>query len=158
MAIRLREGEVIRIEAKIHWSAYLFPSSSALIGVLIAGLCIYGFLMNNQHSGLQQFLMIFPFFLIALTPFLARLVQNKFRRCIVTNERIYIEEGLISKVTSDIPLNKINDVSLIQSIPQRLAGSGDIAIMTGNDSTVRFINIAHPEEFRDAISEMMAKS
>jgi uncharacterized membrane protein YdbT with pleckstrin-like domain len=64
-----------------------------------------------------------------------------------------MEDGLFSKYSTEIPLNKVNDVSLKQSFFQRVVGSGTVTVYTGNDLSTSFENISRPDQFRNAITE-----
>src|SRR5256714_3030596 len=49
-------------------------------------------------------------------------------RYTVTDATLQIDTGLIARTTKNIPLSKIQDVTVSASIPQRLMGFGDIII------------------------------
>ena len=95
--------------------------------------------------------------LIFFYPFCTKWLENKCKSYVVTNQRLYLEEGILSKSKKDIPLAKINDVVLEQSLFQRLVGAGDIVILTGNDVALRISFIDKPNEFKDAISAMVTR-
>jgi uncharacterized membrane protein YdbT with pleckstrin-like domain len=67
-------------------------------------------------------------------------------------------EGLINKHTKDSALEKINDITLNQSVLGRILSYGDLAIITGSDmGTNVFKRLAKPVEFKKTLLEQKAK-
>jgi uncharacterized membrane protein YdbT with pleckstrin-like domain len=149
MALNLRDNESLKIKANFHWSSYLIPAAWALFGAL----GIVGAVFGQRPEGQQG-----PNILVMITVFFGPLVykflSNKCKDYSVTNQRLYIEEGIISKKKKDIPLQKINDLEVNQGIIQRFLGSGNILVLTGNDKPTKLTNIDNPETFKNSISEI----
>jgi len=61
-------------------------------------------------------------------------VRRNMVRYTVTDSKLQIDTGLIARTTKNIPLSKVQDVTVSASIPQRLMGFGDIII--DNDSEI----------------------
>jgi uncharacterized membrane protein YdbT with pleckstrin-like domain len=95
---------------------------------------------------------------LAGSPLAYLILQNRCKQYVLTSERLYIEEGILVKNMRDIPIQKINDIDLSQDPVQRLFGSGDIIVLTGNNSATRINNIDHPEIFKDKISKIVRRS
>lgn len=149
MALKLRSQEELKIKADFHWSSYLLPAFWAFMGLL----AIIGSASNAKNAGAQSpnfFMMIVIFF----APLVYKVVANKCKDYSVTNQRLYIEEGILAKRKKDIPLQKINDLEVSQGILQRIFGSGNILVLTGNDKPTRLTNIDNPETFKNQISEI----
>lgn len=155
MAIKLRANEQFITKADFHWSCYLRPF---FIGFFATPL---GVLFLNSGSNLKMsFAINFGYLLLATGPFLMakKLLENKLKTFVITNQRIFLQEGIIARATKEIPLKKINDIGMRQGIAQRLLGSGNVVILTGNDLPVVLLDIDKPEEFRAHASEMLAKA
>jgi uncharacterized membrane protein YdbT with pleckstrin-like domain len=60
---------------------------------------------------------------------------------------------VFSRTAIDIPFNKINDITVRQSLFQRMFGAGDLILMTGNDISAEMLSIEGPLAVRDAIYE-----
>jgi len=74
-------------------------------------------------------------------------------RYTVTDAKLQIDTGLIARTTRNIPLSKVQDVTVSASIPQRLLGFGDIIVDNANDvggSTVLH-NINKPRHYADLL-------
>jgi uncharacterized membrane protein YdbT with pleckstrin-like domain len=150
MAINLHQNEQIKISAKIHWSSYLIVGIWAGIFALSLIGQLLGAHSNNNTSGTFFFTAFIGFF-----PLTYRILQNKGKHYILTNNRLYVENGIIAKSKKDIPIHKMNDVEMSQGIVQRIFGSGDIVVLTGNDKPTRLTNIDFPEVFKNQLTEVM---
>ena len=74
-------------------------------------------------------------------------------RYTVTDAKLQIDTGLIARTTRNIPLSKVQDVTVSASIPQRLLGFGDIIVDNASDvggSTV-IHNINRPRHYADLL-------
>lgn len=154
MAIKLRQDEVIQKEAHFHWTSYLISGLWAFLGLIF----IIGIVAANTKVGSRT--EEFSYFWSAVIwfgPILYVWLKNKTKSYVVTNQRLYVEEGIISKSKVDLPFNKINDITFKQGIIQRIFGAGNIEVMTGNDKPTRLANLDLPEQFREALSNVVSK-
>ncbi|MFG1501094.1 PH domain-containing protein [Halobacteriovorax sp. XZX-3] len=149
MALHLSQDEREIYQVHLHWSSYLFPAVWASIGAL----SILGALIASIKEGGQQLSAMHYIFYSALFfgPVNIRFLKNKCKTYAVTNKRLYIEEGIVSKSKLDIPYNKINDVIMKQGILQRIFGSGDIHIFSGNSVPVIIKDIDNPDQFKSEV-------
>jgi uncharacterized membrane protein YdbT with pleckstrin-like domain len=91
-------------------------------------------------------------------PFLASYLKFKTTHYYVTNLRIYLTSGILSRTIRDIPLSKVNDVVFSQGILDRLNKTGRLRILTGNDAGAYIKQIERPEEFREAIATLIVQA
>ena len=159
MAITLRPDEVVASEVNFHWLAFIASKLLALVGVIVLLAYIATISMKSLHSGMLASTNIYlPIVaIICFCPFCAKWLENKCKSYVVTSQRLYLEKGILSKSKKDIPIAKIDDVVLEQSLLKRMVGAGDIVILTGNDVALRISCIDKPNEFKDAISAMVAR-
>lgn len=61
-------------------------------------------------------------------------VRRRFTRLILEGDKLRYEVGVLSKTTRTLQVSKIQDVTVTQSLWQRLAGTGDVAIETAGES------------------------
>lgn len=93
-----------------------------------------------------------------LTLFLAPLLARWTSEFGVTNKRVVIKTGLISRETLEMNLQKIESVRVDQSVLGRLLGYGDIIIVGTGGTHEIFQDIAAPTQFRRAFQEMVAQT
>jgi uncharacterized membrane protein YdbT with pleckstrin-like domain len=74
-------------------------------------------------------------------------------RYTLTDSKIEIDTGLIARTTRNIPLTKIQDVTVSASIPQRLLGFGDLLIDNASEvgGTTVLHNISKPRHYADLL-------
>lgn len=73
---------------------------------------------------------------------------------VVTNKRIIVKTGIISRRTLEMNLNKIESVNVDQSIIGRLLGYGTITIIGTGGTRESFPDIGHAVEFRKRFQEV----
>lgn len=71
----------------------------------------------------------------------------------VTDSKLQIDTGLIARTTKNIPLSKVQDVTVSASIPQRLMGFGDIIIDNASELGGEIVmhNISSPRHYADLL-------
>src|SRR5436190_7761763 len=74
-------------------------------------------------------------------------------RYTVTDSKLEIDAGLIARTTRNIPLSKVQDVTVSASIPQRLMGFGDIIVDNASElgGTIVMHNISSPRHYADLL-------
>lgn len=82
------------------------------------------------------------------TLFIAPLLDRYSDEFAVTNKRVIVKTGLISRRTLEMNLSKIESVNVDQTIFGRLLGYGTITIIGTGGTRESFPNISHPIEFR----------
>lgn len=75
---------------------------------------------------------------------------------LLTDRRVMIKKGMIRKKTVYIHFNKVQDISISQSLLERLFQSGDIKIFGGHENTQMLLeNIPNPVEVDDMINRLI---
>jgi uncharacterized membrane protein YdbT with pleckstrin-like domain len=73
---------------------------------------------------------------------------------VITNKRIIIKTGIISRKTFEMNLSKIESVNVDQSFMGRILGYGSMSIIGTGGTRESFHNILKPIEFRKAFQEL----
>jgi uncharacterized membrane protein YdbT with pleckstrin-like domain len=89
---------------------------------------------------------------LLLIPAFYHLKRNMVRYTL-TDSKVEIDTGLIARTTRNIPLTKIQDVTVSASIPQRLLGFGDLLIDNASElgGTTVLHNISKPRHYADLL-------
>ena len=89
---------------------------------------------------------------LLLIPAYYHLKRNMVRYTL-TDSKVEIDTGLIARTTRNIPLTKIQDVTVSASIPQRLLGFGDLLIDNASEfgGTTVLHNISRPRRYADLV-------
>lgn len=89
-----------------------------------------------------------------LTLFIRPLLVRWSDEFAITNKRVIIKTGIISRETLEMNLSKIETVNVDQSIPGRIFGFGSITVVGTGGTRKIFENIRKPIEFRKKFQEM----
>ncbi|HOF21013.1 MAG TPA: PH domain-containing protein [Bacteroidales bacterium] len=77
-----------------------------------------------------------------------------FSEFVITNRRIIIKTGIISRTTFEMNLSKIESVNVDQSVSARIFNYGSITIIGSGGTRESFHKIAKPLAFRKAFQEL----
>jgi uncharacterized membrane protein YdbT with pleckstrin-like domain len=73
----------------------------------------------------------------------------------ITNKRIIIKVGFISRRTLEMNLQKIESINVNQSVLGRILGYGTIVVIGSGGTKERFANISNPLEFRNQYQKQL---
>jgi uncharacterized membrane protein YdbT with pleckstrin-like domain len=72
----------------------------------------------------------------------------------ITNKRLIIKTGVLSRKTLELNLSKIESVNVNQSILGRILGYGSIGVIGTGGTKEYFVSIKNPLEFRRKFQEL----
>jgi uncharacterized membrane protein YdbT with pleckstrin-like domain len=128
----LDDGEEIVRNLRPQWRRVALPV--ALLPIVV-GLASYGWfaLPNDSARKWLRWVILAAALIIlvwwSLRPFLNWLTT----RYVVTNRRVLMRNGLMSRSGRDVPLTRVNDVSFTRSVVERIFGSGTLIIESAGD-------------------------
>jgi membrane protein YdbS with pleckstrin-like domain len=84
-------------------------------------------------------------------------IRKKLIRYTLTDTTIEIDRGLISRTTQNIPLRRIQDVTVSASLTQRMLGFGDVIIDNASEDGGKVIlhDIDSPKKYADLLLNQM---
>lgn len=88
------------------------------------------------------------------TLFIAPIIDKYTDEFAITNKRVIIKTGLISRKTFEMNHSKIESVNVDQSILGRILGYGTISIVGSGGTKEVFPNIKSPLKFRKKFQEL----
>ena len=130
---------------------------------------IEGSLLSDEtilHQGRISLWSMFPliFFGVILTPVLIGLVllviayiRYKTTELAITNKRVVVKTGLISRNIIEINIAKVESVEVAQSVLGRLFDFGSLSISGTGFNQAPIPNISDPMGFRKALTQAQAK-
>jgi uncharacterized membrane protein YdbT with pleckstrin-like domain len=122
------------------------------LGYLLAALGAIALVFLLAWLAVPAYIAIPLALLLLLIPAYYHIRRNMLRYTL-TDAKIEIDTGLIARTTRNIPLSKIQDVTVKASIPQRILGFGDLVVDNASDeagSTVLH-NINKPRHYADLL-------
>lgn len=88
-----------------------------------------------------------------LTLWISPIIRQKTSEFVITNKRVIMKTGLISRKTFEMNLQKIESVNVDQSLWGRLLGFGTVSIVGTGGSRESFSDISEPLLFRRKFQE-----
>jgi len=84
-------------------------------------------------------------------------IKQKLMRYTLTESRLEIDTGLISRTTRNVPLGRIQDVTVSASVAQRLLGFGNLVIDNASEEGGKAVlkNINTPKHYADVLLKQM---
>ena len=132
------------------------------IGYALAVLAAIGLTILLQFIPVLRDIPVYITIAIALAllliPAYYHLKRNMIRYTL-TDSKIEIDYGLIARTTRNVPLAKIQDVTVSASIPQRILGFGDVVIDNASElggSTILH-NINSPRHYADLLLRQLRR-
>ena len=121
-------------------------------GYVLTVLGALGVVVLLAWLGVPAYISILLALALLLIPAYYHIRRNMIRYT-VTDAKLEIDTGFIARTTRNIPLSKIQDVTVQASIPQRVMGFGDIIVDNASEiggSTVLH-NINNPRHYADLL-------
>jgi uncharacterized membrane protein YdbT with pleckstrin-like domain len=83
--------------------------------------------------------------------------RRKMIKYTLTDSKVEIDEGFISRTTRNVPLRRIQDVTVSSGIMQRMLGFGDLVIdNAGTDGDrITLKNVNSPRKYADILLKQM---
>ncbi|MBI3300646.1 MAG: PH domain-containing protein [Deltaproteobacteria bacterium] len=132
----LMRDEKIVYQAKPHWIIFAWPAVSAVLGL---------FLLPQSAQAGSFFLVLSV--LLSINP-LAQYFTSEFA---VTNKRVLVKVGFISRHTLELLLTKVETIGVDQSILGRILGYGTLVVIGTGGTREPFKAIVNPLEFRHQV-------
>ncbi len=141
----LTEDEVVLRFFRPHWRVLLAPAMWTAVAV--AGLVVVWAVGDLARAGRLAISagLALGWLAISLPP----VARRQFTQYVLTNERMIVRGGIISRKGTEIPLENVNDVHFSQTPLERLLGYGDVIIESaGTRGQSHLYDIPRPEAFQ----------
>jgi uncharacterized membrane protein YdbT with pleckstrin-like domain len=123
----LNEGEDVVLDLQPHWWLFVKPIA-AVAGALALTLAAAYTIDHDIPTYLGVALVVY-----ALARLLVRYLQWANTDFVLTTDRIVHRTGVLAKAGREIPLDRVNDIAVRQSLFERLIGAGDLMIESGGE-------------------------
>jgi uncharacterized membrane protein YdbT with pleckstrin-like domain len=138
----LDPGESVVYETRLHWIVYL--GSVLVIGVGLV------FALPGVPGQAAAGFAILGVGLIGLLAAWIRQVSSEFA---VTNKRVIIKTGFLSRRTIELNMSKVESIQVDQGIFARLLNYGTITVIGTGGTKEPFVLIDDPISFRHAVQQ-----
>lgn len=145
----LLDGEEIVLDLRPHW---WFLAKHLAVGVLVIAFGVFSLTLDGDTGQIVGWLAVGLLAVWALW-FLARLLQWLSTHFVLTSERLIYRKGLVAKHGRDVPLNRVNNIDMSQTVFERVLRAGDILIESAGESgQQKFTDIKTPEKVQREIN------
>lgn len=157
----LVSGETVIYETRLHWIVML---GHTVLGCLLLGLpgvllLYYGLKQTgNENTTLHVTEGGGVALLVCcVVVILMGMVRRNATEMAVTNRRVVIKTGLVSRKTIETLLNKVESIEVSETAFGRMLGYGTIVVIGTGGTPEPFHKVAHPLEFRSQVQQQIEK-
>ena len=150
----LADEEELVLHLHPHWRVAVGPMLLVLTALTVT---ILAWVMLPQNDGgLLAFAVVALIMLYYGVRYGVRpLVAWRCTHYVVTDERILLQDGVIARERRDLPLNRINDHALSQSLLDRLTGAGTLTVDSIGDQPAVLASVPGAPELQTLLYELI---
>ena len=145
------EAQVITVRR--HPAVLMFP-----VGLVLGGLILAGVLSNTIATSAGQVAnVVWWLWLILLAWFVWKVAEWSVDYFVITNQRMILTTGLVTRKVAMMPLTKVTDMSFERSLNGRMLGYGTFVLESaGQDQALRTVPyLPYPEQLYLEVCEMI---
>jgi len=149
-------GEEIITHRHPHWKMMVVP---VVVLLVLVGLVSYlAAFIGAQSWGPWARIVLLVIALALVVRFtIVPLIRWRTTHFVITNRRVLVREGLITRRGMDIPMRRITGVQFRQSLFERLFGVGTLVMESAGDEPLEFEDIPGVEEVHGLLYQEVAK-
>ncbi|BCJ42911.1 membrane protein [Actinoplanes ianthinogenes] len=153
----LSEQEEVVLHLRPHGKSVVGP---VLVLVLtLAGLIMAWVLLPGNEGGriglaLVAAIMLYHAVRYGVHP----IVQWRCTHYVLTGERLLTQSGILVRERRDLPLNRVNDHALTQSLLDRVFGTGTLVIDSIGEQSARLSGVPHAQRVQTTLYELIELS
>lgn len=148
----LLPGERVLASARRHWVVMLRPTVTVIVGAVVAAVVAA---LLPISSELHLFALL-GLLIIALVMLNFSYLGWRSHDYVVTDQRVILNEGIISRFSRSIAIDRIQDLTTYQGLWGRAWGFGDIELESaGREGGEWLRTVPQPQQLRNAIFAQM---
>ena len=144
----LLPGERILASSSRHWVVLLRPVATTVLAVLVSLVILARLPLRSE---LRLFLMLGAI-LVGVGVLNLYYWGWRAHEYVLTDQRVILNEGILSKFSRSIAIDRIQDLTTFQGLWGRTWGFGDIELESaGREGAELLSTVPHPQQLRNAI-------
>ena len=150
----LSEGEDVVLELHPHWKVLVLPVLS-----LLAVLGLTGFLLAVVEDEIGRYVIGGVASLLLLVFFLVPFLRWRTTLFVITDRRVVVRSGILSRTGRDIPLSRVNDVTFAHNVIERILGCGTLVVESaGERGQVELTDVPKVEHVQRTLYELVEQA
>jgi uncharacterized membrane protein YdbT with pleckstrin-like domain len=141
VALKLAPGEQVMFEGHPSWRSILAFYVKGLLAVAVVCFVIA---LVKSDAGLVSLVAVIGVAIVVLAGFIKRITTSY----VITNRRLHIKRGIVSRDIQETRLERVQNVNYNQGVLERILQVGDVDFDTaaGDDYNFIFAGVASPDE------------
>jgi uncharacterized membrane protein YdbT with pleckstrin-like domain len=152
MSVQLSAGEHVLFEGHPSWRATLAFYIKGLLGVIVVGALIAG-ISHIAEDSVNWGLVVLAAVVLMAAVVIGGYVFRMATTYTITNRRLHIKRGIVSRRTQEARLERVQNVNTNQSVIERLLRVGTVDFDTAgtDDHGFRFEGVDDPLAVTEAV-------
>ena len=148
----LADEEELVLHLHPHWRVAAGPIMLVLVALTVT--VVAWVMLPQNQGGLLAFGVVALIMLYYAVRYGVRpLAAWRCTHYVVTDERILLQDGVIARQRRDVPLNRVNDHALSQSLLDRLFGAGTLTVDSIGDQAAVLASVPRAQEVQNLLYE-----
>jgi uncharacterized membrane protein YdbT with pleckstrin-like domain len=149
----LNEGEDVIAELRPHWWLFAKPVATVVL-LFILAVVAKAAVDNAVLTGVLAALGLAALVWVGL-----RYLRWSSTLFVITTDRLIMRRGVLAKHGKEIPLERLNDITVSQTFFERLIRAGDVVLESGGERGQEVVSdIARPFEVQNVVYAEMERS
>ena len=150
----LTEEEEVVLHLRPHWRAAVRPV--AVLAVTLAAVLTAWIMLPPGDGGRIGVAVVGAIALfLGVTQGVWPLVVWRCTHYVVTDERILLQDGVLARERRDLPLARVNDHVMSQSLLDRVLGSGTLTVDSIGDQAAVLASVPHAQQVQTTLYELI---
>jgi uncharacterized membrane protein YdbT with pleckstrin-like domain len=146
----LSDGETVVLETHPHGKTLVLP-----VLALLATLVLAGFLLAVVDDSTGRYVIAGVAAVLAVVFFLVPFLRWRTTLFVITDKRVVVRSGILSRTGRDIPLSRVNDVTFSHNLLERILGCGTLVVESaGERGQVQLTEVPHVEQVQRTLYEL----
>ena len=150
----LLEDEEVVLHLHPHWKAAVGPVL-VLLAALAATIVVWVMLPTNDGGRIGVAVVGAISLFFAVTRGVWPLLVWRSDHYVLTDERVLLQDGVLTRERRDLPLNRINDHVMSQSLLDRVFGCGTLRIDSIGDQAAVLASVPRVHEVQATLYELI---
>ena len=152
----LTEQEEVVLHLHPHWKTAAGPV--LLLVLALTAIIVAWVMLPPDDGGHLAFAVVALIMLYYVVRYAVRpLVARSCTHYVVTDERILLQDGVITRARRDLPLNRINDHAMTQTLLDRIFGSGTLIVDPIGDQAAVLASVPRAQQVQTLLYELIER-